>query len=304
MIKRLFMMLLSGFTLSVQAQEAPQKVEFKTQEVASGLYMLSGKNGFTGGNLGVMVGQEAVVLIDDSMPQLLDNMQSSIKAVTDRPVDYVLNTHLHADHTGNNAAMHKSGAHVVAHENVRKRLIQKGITDGNEMKPTPQENLPVITFEQAINLYFNEQPMRVVHVPHAHTDGDSVIHFTRANVIHTGDVFFNGRFPFIDIDSGGSVAGMIAALETIEGMADNNTKIIPGHGELADKDALQKAIKMLKDSRDKIQLLIDQGLDEAATVDANPLADYHHNWNWNFITTERMVKQLYRGLTETDHHSH
>lgn len=299
--------LMSLFTVTLAVAQDPENepvVDFKTTEVAKGIYMLSGENGFTGGNLGLLVGDEAVVLIDDSMPQFLDKMQDSIKAVTERPIDYVLNTHLHGDHTGNNAAVSDAGAHVIAHDNVRKRLIQNGIKQDNVMQPTPKNSLPVITFQEAIHLYFNEQPMQVFHVPHAHTDGDSVIYFTDANVIHAGDVFFNGRFPYIDIDSGGSVNGLIDALKTIVAMSNDDTKIIPGHGELADKKALKTALEMLIDGRDKVQGLIDQGLDEAAILAENPLANYHEQWNWGFITTERMVKQLYRGLTETKAHSH
>ncbi|KAA3642131.1 MAG: MBL fold metallo-hydrolase [Proteobacteria bacterium] len=298
---------MSLFTVTLAVAQDPENepvVDFKTTEVAKGIYMLSGENGFTGGNLGLLVGDEAVVLIDDSMPQFLDKMQDSIKAVTERPIDYVLNTHLHGDHTGNNAAVSDAGAHVIAHDNVRKRLIQNGIKQDNVMQPTPKNSLPVITFQEAIHLYFNEQPMQVFHVPHAHTDGDSVIYFTDANVIHAGDVFFNGRFPYIDIDSGGSVNGLIDALKTIVAMSNDDTKIIPGHGELADKKALKTALEMLIDGRDKVQGLIDQGLDEAAILAENPLANYHEQWNWGFITTERMVKQLYRGLTETKAHSH
>ncbi len=295
---------LAGGLVLAQEPESKPVIDFKTTEVAKGIYMLSGKNGFTGGNLGLLVGDEAVVLIDDSMPQFLDKMQSSIQSVTERPIDYVLNTHVHGDHTGNNAAVSNAGAHIIAHDNVRKRLIKKGVRKDDEMKPAPKNTLPVITFQEAIHLYFNDQPMNVLHVPHAHTDGDSVIHFTKANVIHAGDVFFNGRFPFIDIDSGGSVEGMITALKKIDSMADNKTKIIPGHGDLGDKKALKAALDMLTDSREKIQVLIDQGLDEAAIVAENPLAKYHDDWNWGFITTEKMVKQLVKGLSEDKPHSH
>ncbi len=299
--------LISLFTWGLafgQAPESDQVINFKTTEVSKGIYMLSGQNGFTGGNLGLLVGDEAVVLIDDSMPQFLDIMQAAIKVVTERPIDYVINTHLHADHTGNNAAVADGGTHIVAHENVRKRLIQQGLKQDNVMRPTPKNVLPVITFSEAIHLYFNEQPMEVFHVPHAHTDGDSVIYFSKANVIHTGDVFFNGRFPFIDLNSGGSVDGMIKALQKIDSMADNNTKIIPGHGELADKKALKVAIDMLQKSRHKVQQLIDQELDVDAIIAAHPLADYHEGWNWDFITSEKMIRQLYRGLTSEQLHHH
>ncbi|MCX7544881.1 MBL fold metallo-hydrolase [Marinicella gelatinilytica] len=299
-----FVFVLTGGLALAQEPESEPVIDFKTTEVAKGIYMLSGENGFTGGNLGLLVGDEAVILIDDSMPQFLDKMQDSIKAVTERPINYVLNTHLHGDHTGNNAAVSDAGAHIIAHDNVRKRLIKKGIKTEDVMQPAPKNTLPVITFQEAIHLYFNEQPMRVFHVPHAHTDGDAVIYFSDANVIHAGDVFFNGRFPYIDLSSGGSLDGMIAALKKIDSMADNNTQIIPGHGDLADKKDLKAVIDMLEDSRDKIQVLLDQGLDETAIVAENPLVDYHNDWNWGFITTEKMVKQLVQSLSQDTPHSH
>lgn len=299
-----FVFVLTGGLALAQEPESEPVIDFKTTEVAKGIYMLSGENGFTGGNLGLLVGDEAVILIDDSMPQFLDKMQDSIKAVTERPINYVLNTHLHGDHTGNNAAVSDAGAYIIAHDNVRKRLIKKGIKTEDVMQPAPKNTLPVITFQEAIHLYFNEQPMRVFHVPHAHTDGDAVIYFSDANVIHAGDVFFNGRFPYIDLSSGGSLDGMIAALKKIDSMADNNTQIIPGHGDLADKKDLKAVIDMLEDSRDKIQVLLDQGLDETAIVAENPLVDYHNDWNWGFITTEKMVKQLVQSLSQDTPHSH
>lgn len=295
---------LFGGMVFAQAPDNDPVIDFKTTEVAKGIYMLSGESGFTGGNLGLLVGNDAVVLIDDSMPLFLDRMQSSIKSITERPIDYVLNTHLHGDHTGNNAAVSDSGAHIVAHENVRKRLIKNGVKNDDVMQPAPKNTLPVITFQEAIHLYFNEQPMNVFHVAHAHTDGDSVIHFTDANVIHTGDVFFNGKFPFIDMSSGGSADGMLKALQRIDQLADNKTKIIPGHGELADKKALKSAIDMLQKCLDKVQSLSDQGLDMDAIIAEKPLAEFHDDWNWGFITTEKMVRQLYQSIHSKQSHHH
>lgn len=304
-IQLLTLTVLSLFIIQSNAQQHDaEQISFKTTEVANGIYMLSGEGGFAGGNMGLLVGDEAVVLIDDSMPQFLDRMQQSIQAVTERPIDYVLNTHLHGDHSGNNAAMHDSGAHVVAHENVRKRMIKNGVKKDDVMQPAPKNTLPVITFEQVLNLYFNDQPMKITHMPHAHTDGDSVIHFTQANVIHAGDVLFNGRFPFIDLSSGGSVDGMIAALQQVHDMANDQTQIIPGHGPLANKSDVKGNIDMLTSSRDRIKVLLDEGLDEAAILEKNPLADYGETWSWGFITTERMTKQLIQDLSQNNDHNH
>ncbi len=289
-----------------QAQEKPA-LSFKTTEVGSGLYMLEGVNGFTGGNLGLSVGADGVVLIDDSMPPVLDIMQAAIKEITTRPVDFLINTHVHGDHTGNNAHYGEAGAHIVAHENLRQHLVDKGVQTAEGMAPAPAAALPVITFSKAMSFHLNGDQAEVFHVARAHTDGDAVIHFHDANVIHTGDAFFNGLFPFIDLDSGGSVSGYIAAQKDILERANDATQIIPGHGPLASKADLQAAVDMLTDARNRVQVHLSAGKTEAEILAENPLAKYHDDWNWGFITTERMTKTLIRDLSGEPHaedHSH
>ena len=299
MNKKLLMMslLLSG---SAWAQNDAE-VSFKTTEVSKGIYMLQGEGGFTGGNLGLLVGEDGVVVIDDSMPPYLDLMNQAIAAVTDRPVDFLINTHVHGDHTGNNEAMGEAGSHIVAHENLRHHLVTKGVQTQDGMAPAPAEALPVLTYSDQMTLHFNGQPAKVIHVPKAHTDGDSVIHFSNANVIHAGDTFFNGLFPFIDLDSGGSVEGYIHAQHTIISMANDETVIIPGHGPLSNKAELQAAVDMLIDAKNIIQKHLKAGHTEAEILQANPLQKYHDDWNWGFITTERMTKQLIKGLAGHAH---
>ncbi|MDH5628858.1 MAG: MBL fold metallo-hydrolase, partial [Gammaproteobacteria bacterium] len=267
-----------------------------TQKVASGLYMLMGVNGFTGGNLGLSIGDDGVVLIDDSMPPFLDKMNKAIKDITKQPIDFLINTHVHGDHIGNNESLAKNGTYIVAHENLREHLINKGIGSGENKKAAPKAILPVITFSQSMNFHLNGHKAHVFHVANAHTDGDAVIHFTDLNVIHTGDTMFNKMFPYIDIASGGSVEGYIAAQKQMLALANDQTKIIPGHGELASKADLVNSIAMLEDARDLVKALIDQGKSEEEVVKLNPLAKYHDKWNWRFITTERMTRQLYQGL--------
>ncbi|MEZ5470261.1 MAG: MBL fold metallo-hydrolase [Marinicella sp.] len=290
-------LLISGLTL---AKEEP-KVSFATTQVGEGIYMLQGEGGFTGGNLGLLVGDDGVVLIDDSMPPFMDIMTQAIKELTDQSIDFLINTHVHGDHTGNNTAM-GGHTHIVAHDNLRAHMVKNGIQTGEGMIPAPKDALPVLTFSDQMTFHFNGQPATAIHVPHAHTDGDAFIHFNKANVIHTGDVFFNGLFPFIDLDSGGSVDGYIHAQMKIISMSDDDTKIIPGHGPLGNKKDLQAAVDMLIDAKNIIAKHIEKGDSLETILEANPLQKYHDDWNWGFITTERMTKQLFNGLSKT--HSH
>jgi cyclase len=288
----------------VAAKEEP-KVSFATTEVGNGIYMLEGDGGFTGGNLGLLVGDDGVVLIDDSMPPFLDLMTEAIKSLTDKPVDFLINTHVHGDHTGNNEALGESGTHIVAHDNLRQHLLEKGVQTKEGMQPAPKHALPVLTFSEKMTFHFNGQPATAIHLPNAHTDGDAFIHFSGANVIHAGDVFFNKLFPYIDIDSGGSVEGYIHGQMKMISMSNDETKIIPGHGPLASKEDLQAAVDMLIDCKNIITKHINQGDSLETILAANPLQKYHDDWNWGFITTERMTKQLYNGLSKSQSsHSH
>jgi cyclase len=279
-------------------------ISFATTEVGPGIYMLMGQGGFTGGNLGLLTGDDGVVLIDDSMPAYLDLMNQAIKGLTEHNIDFLINTHVHGDHTGNNAVYGEQNTHIVAHENLRRHMVEKGVQSADGMVPAPKDALPVITFSDAMAFHFNDQPAKVIHVPAAHTDGDAIIHFSGANVIHAGDVLFNGLFPFIDLDSGGSIDGYINAQMKIISLSDDDTKIIPGHGPLASKADLQKAMDMLIDAKSIISKHIQQGQTVDEIVAANPLQKYHDDWNWGFITTERMTKQLFNGLSAKQHHTH
>jgi glyoxylase-like metal-dependent hydrolase (beta-lactamase superfamily II) len=285
------------FTASINgfAEDKP-KLSFSSTEVAPGIFMLMGVGGFTGGNIGLSVGADGVVMIDDSMPPMLDIMKTAISTVTDQPVDYLINTHVHGDHTGNNATMGEDGAIIVAHKNLRINMLTKGVNTPDGKKPAPKSALPVITFSKEISFHLNGEDAEVFHVDNAHTDGDAVIFFKSANVIHSGDAFFNGMFPFIDLDNGGSVDGYIAAQKKIISLSNDNTKIIPGHGPLSNKKELQQAVAMLIDSRALIAALKAKGQTEDQVVKTNPLAKYHDHWNWQFITTEKMTRQVYKSL--------
>jgi len=286
------LLLLTSVLVPALAQDSG--ISYKSTEVAPGLYMIEGEGGFAGGNLGLSIGEDGVVLIDDGLPPLTDKLLAAIGKLTEEPVEFVINTHVHGDHVGGNEVLGKSGATIVAHDKLRQRLLAEGIGEN----PAPRDALPVLTFSDSVTFHLNGRAAFVFHVAHAHTDGDAVIHFRDDNVIHTGDALFNGMFPFIDLDSGGNVEGYIAAQERILALSDEQTKIIPGHGPLASKKDLQTAVDMLKGAHAKVRALVDAGKSEEEVLAANPLKDYHEDWSWQFITTERMTKTIFRALTD------
>lgn len=282
--------------IQLMAQEG--EINFKSTELAMGIYMIEGEGGFAGGNITLSMGEDGVVLIDDGVPAMTEKLVAAIAKLTHHPVDFLINTHVHGDHVGGNEALGMAGTTIVAHDNLRQRLLADGMTTAAGQVPTPKAALPIVTFSDEVTFHLNGREAFVFHVAAAHTDGDAAIHFRDDNIIHAGDVFFNGLFPYVDLDSGGSVEGFIAAQERILEMANEETKIIPGHGPLANKKDLQVAIDMLKDAYARVQALVDAGQSEEAIVETNPLADYHDDWNWAFITTERMTKTLVRAATE------
>jgi glyoxylase-like metal-dependent hydrolase (beta-lactamase superfamily II) len=275
--------------VSAHAQDIA--TEIATTEAAPGVYMLNGANGFSS-NMGLLVGDDHVVLIDDGMAPITADLVATVAELADRPIDFVVNTHVHGDHVGSNATLAENGAVIFAHKNIRKRLVEAADPAGGE------GGLPVVTFADGVNFHVNGQDAHVRHVARAHTDGDAIVHLHGSNVIVAGDLLFNYMFPFIDLDSGGSVRGFLAGQRRIIKMADEQTVIIPGHGELASRADLQAAVDMLVDAEAKVAALVLEGKTEEEVLAANPLADYHDTWNWGFITTERMTQTLYRSLTE------
>jgi len=293
---KIFIVLIA-FAFSVSAKkEAETKMSWDAIKVADNLYMLIGVGGFTGGNLAISIGDDGVILIDDAMPSTLDIMNKALAEITPNSIDFLINTHVHGDHTGNNEVMGNNGARIVAHKNMRRHLLSKGVQTPNGKMDAPKKSLPVITFSESMDFHLNELDAHVFHLPHAHTDGDAAVHFTNVNVIHMGDTLFNKIFPFIDFDSGGSLDGYIEAQKTVLGLVDENTKIIPGHGVLANKKDLENSIAMLEDARAIIGKLVDDGKTQEQIVKLNPLAKYDA-WSWGFITTEKMTKQIYKGVS-------
>ena len=265
---------------------------FHATEVAPEIYMLAGSGEeFVGGNVGLLIGDEYVVLIDDVMVPTAPSLLEKVQEIAGRPVDFVINTHVHGDHVGGNELMAKGGAVIVAHDNLRTRMAAD-----SELNTGPGA-LPVITFSDNVTFHVNGQEAFVFHVENAHTDGDAVIHFREANVIAPGDISFRGMFPFIDLDSGGSVAGFKTAMQRLIDISDANTKFISGHGPVATRDGLEEDLAMLVDAEERVKALLDDGKSEDEIVAANPLANYHDQYNWGFITTERMTRTLIRSLT-------
>ena len=274
---------------AINAQEFA--TEFKATEIAPGIYTLEGADGFGGGNITLLTGADKIVLIDDAMVPTAQPMRAAAEKTAGRPVDFVINTHVHGDHVGGNALLQNGGSLVFAHDNIRKRL---------EADPTDAggpDGLPVITFSDAVTFHVNDLSAHVFHVERAHTDGDAAILFKGANVLHAGDLFFHKLFPYIDLDNGGTVDGYIAGQELLLSMVDDDTIILPGHGTVASKAGLAEDLGVLKDARARVAKLVADGKTIEETLEINPLSDYHDTYNWQFITTERMTRILFRGIS-------
>lgn len=269
------------------------KVEIKVQKVSGSVYMLEG----LGGNIGASVGEDGIVIVDDEFLPLADKIEAALKGITDKPVKFVLNTHWHGDHTGGNPHFGEK-APIIAQENVRKRLASGGHGRFGDTPPAPKNALPVITFDDKVFVHLNGEDIRAIHIPAGHTDGDSVIFFPQSNVVHMGDDFFNGgMFPYIDLDSGGSVQGMIAGGEKVLAEVPDDVKIIPGHGPLGTKDDLRKFIAMLKET----SAAVEAGIKQHKTLDQlkkeNVLAKWD-SFGQSFIKTDVFTEILYDSLTK------
>ena len=280
------------FSGGALAQRNFDDVTITTTEVAEGIYMLEG----SGGNLGLVAGGDGAFLIDDQFAPLTEKITAAIAKVSEQPIEFVVNTHWHGDHTGGNENFGQAGAHIVAHENVRTRLAEGLQVEGRNTPPAPAIALPVITFGHEVTFHWNGRKIEARHFEHAHTDGDAIIFIDDGAIIHMGDVFMNGFFAYIDIDSGGDLNGYIAAHKAVLDAAPDDAIIIPGHGPLADKAALQRTHDMLVTVRARVQALIDEGKDEDAAVAAAPLRDLEKDWANGFMSGERMTRIAYRSL--------
>ena len=245
----------------------------------------------SGGNIGVSVGADGILIVDDQFAPLADKIKAALRTLGEGKLKFILNTHYHGDHTGGNAVFGPE-APIIAQTNARKRLQQ----GAQGQQPAPKEALPVITFDQSVSVHFNDEEIRVLHFPHGHTDGDAIIFFTSSNVVHMGDDFFNGMFPFVDIDSGGDVAGYIKNVGDVLSKLPAGAKIIPGHGPLASADDLKKFHDMLLTTTGIVQQEIKAGktLDQ---IKAEGLPDEWKSWGTGFIKTDRWIETIYRSFT-------
>ncbi len=294
------LVMLAGLA-AAQQQVDWEKIEIKVQPVAGSVYMLTGR----GGNIGVCAGPDGIVVVDDQYAPLAPKIQAALKGISDKPVRFILNTHWHGDHTGGNAYFGKLGT-IVAHENVRTRLESGGSTRFGKVDPAPREALPIVTFNDRLAVHLNEEDIQAWHFPHGHTDGDILIYFKPSNVLHMGDDFFNGIFPFIDVDSGGSVAGMIANGEKVLATVPDDVKIIPGHGPLAGKAELKAFVEMLRGTSGAVEAALKQGKTLEQMKQEKVLAAWDEKWGKGFLKTDDFTEILYNSLTQkpTGYHNH
>jgi cyclase len=271
-------------------------MEVKATKVAGNVYILETTGpSSSGGNIGVSVGGDGIVMVDDKFAPLGPKIEAALKGITDKPLRFVLNTHVHNDHTHGNVYFGDKST-IVAHENVRKRMPGYSDFGGQPNTPPPQHALPVITFDHRLTIHLNGEDVRGIHMPASHTDGDTVVFFTKSNVVHMGDDFFNGMFPYIDLENGGTVKGYIKAMEATLREIPPDAKIIPGHGKLATVDDLRANLKMLQETTAIIEKQIKAGKTAAQMKQAKVLAAYD-KYSWSFISTDTYIDQLYNGLS-------
>jgi cyclase len=287
--------LLSGFVSIVHGQADRSKIQIEITKVAGNVYLLVGE----GGNIAVSIGEDGIVIVDDQYAPLAGKIQSALKGISDKPIRFVINTHYHVDHTDGNEYFQKQ-APIIAHDNVRKRLEQ-GDEAGNlgalkfEAKPQVKGALPILTFDHEVTIHLNGEDIQVRHLQNGHTDGDSIVYFPKSNVVHMGDDFLRIGFPFVDLAAGGSVRGLIAALEEVIPTLPPDVKVIPGHGVLSNLDDVRTFVKMLKETR----AVVDQGVKQGKTLGQlkhEKILDPWKDWAGDWITSDIYLETLYNDI--------
>jgi len=290
-MKRNVAILLLALAVPAAAQQPNMDaVQIRVERVAPGVAVLFGR----GGNIGLSYGSDGNILIDDQYAPLTERILAAIRTLDPDPIRFVINTHWHGDHTGGNENVGRTGAVIVAHDNVRRRMSMEQVVRGDRVAPSPSGALPVVTFSEGVTFHLNGDDIRVVHVEHAHTDGDALVYWTRANVLHMGDTFFNGLLPFIDLDSGGSIDGAIVAVEAGLALANDGTVIIPGHGPVGHRADLVRYRDMLVSLRDRVraEMRRHRSLDQ---IKAERLADGYGPPD-GFISPDSLIETIYRSL--------
>lgn len=277
--------------LTVPASPAQTPDPYRLEPLRGNLYVLFGQ----GGNIGVSAGPEGVFLIDDQFAPLIPGILEAIRKVNQGPIRFVLNTHYHGDHTGGNENLGRLGAVIIAHDNVRPRIERDLLTEGKSPEEVHRA-LPVITFNDQTSLFLNGEEARAIHIERAHTDGDSIILFAASNVVHMGDLFFNGHYPYIDTEAGGSIDGLLAGLEAGLAKTDADTIVIPGHGPIGNRLDLIAYRDMLKTARDRVAKLKAEGKTLEQTIAAKPTADLDAAWEWPDIPAAELIRAIYESL--------
>ena len=278
---------------AIEAQQDFSKVEIQAIHVAGPVHMLLG----SGGNIGVSAGADGILIVDDQFAPLAEKIRAALKKLGEGKLKFVLNTHWHGDHTGGNQEFGRE-APIIAHTNVRERLATRQTIFGKEIEPSPREALPVITFDDSLSVHFNGEEIRALHVAASHTDGDSVIFFTGSNVVHMGDNFFNGTFPFVDLDSGGDVLGMARAVEDVLSKLPADARVIPGHGPLAGAAELRSYLRMLRETTEIVRKRIALGWD-LERIKAEGLPGEWAGWGEGFIKTDQWLEIVHRSLSRS-----
>lgn len=278
---------LSATLVALQQQDF-SSVEIKTIAVRGNVHMLEGR----GGNIGVSAGEDGILIVDSQFAPLADKIKAALKALNPGELKFLLNTHYHGDHTGGNRVFGPDLT-IIAHRNVRQRLMNEQRRGERVTPPEPKEAWPVITVDQSLSIHFNGEEIKVMHFPNGHTDGDCMIFFTGANVVHMGDDFFVGRFPFVDLASGGSVEGLIKNIAQVISQLPADVKIIPGHGPVSTLDDLKTYHRMLTTTSEYVRKKAKAGKD-LKTVQAEGLPEEWKEWGAGFIPTDRWIETIYQ----------
>lgn len=291
MITRIVATIVTTYLLTLSTLHADEEVKISTIKVTDNIFMLMGK----GGNIGLFKGADGSFIIDDQFAPLTEKILAAIKSAGGESPRFLINTHYHGDHTGGNENLGNAGTLIVSHHNVRERMNNGSFIKAFGMKSPPAKKaaLPVVTFSDDMHFHINDETVRAIHVPSAHTDGDSFIHFEKANVVHTGDIFFNGFYPFIDAAGGGSMRGTIRAADAILAITDANSKIMPGHGPLADRSQLLAYRNMLETAYNRLLKLKNEGISAEDAVIQGPLDDLEEQWGGGIFNGDRWITIVY-----------